>query len=297
MHISNSVKLHARRWLNSIGFDFHRFSTSEWRWSYDVGDYHPVTPLPRWGYGHPSNSHVERALSENSDSIARILAKFNNYMDTFVTVPQSSDPAGSSPYWANGWFENFDPVSLMGMILLHQPKRYFEIGSGNSTKFARYVIQKHRLPTTITSIDPNPVTIINELCDEVIRQRLENTELSMFSALGSGDILFFDGSHRTFPNSDVTVFFLDILPNLKTGVVIHVHDIFLPWDYPIEWDKKMYSEQYVLAAMLLCDERPFKILLPNFFACMDSQLKSSVAQLTSRIPCKPQGWSFWLEKI
>jgi hypothetical protein len=95
----------------------------------------------------------------------------------------------------------------------------------------------------------------------------------------SGDILFFDGSHRTFTNSDVTVFFLETLPRLPPGVIVHIHDIFLPADYPPEWNKRMFSEQYILAAMLLGKAPAFRTLLPDYFACTDPELVPHVAAL------------------
>ena len=75
----------------------------------------------------------------------------------------------------------------------------------------------------------------------------------------------------------MTVFFLDLMPRLKRGVIVHIHDIFLPSDYPPEWERKMYSEQYILAAMLLCPTQPFKVLLPNFYIECDAELRGQVA--------------------
>ena len=121
-------------------------------------------------------------------------------------------------------------------------------------------------------------------------ERLEDCDLSLFDQLKAGDILFFDGSHRSFTNSDVTVFFLELMPRLKPGVIVHIHDIFLPSDYPPEWERKMYSEQYILAAMLLCPTQPFKVLLPNFYIECDAELRGQVPPLAP-----VTGASFWIE--
>lgn len=75
-------------------------------------------------------------------------------------------------------------------------------------------------------------------------------------------MLFFDGSHRIFENSDVTVFFLEILPRLRSGITVHIHDIFLPFDYPRVWRDRHYSEQYLLAAYLLAGYSRIEVLLP-----------------------------------
>jgi hypothetical protein len=120
----------------------------------------------------------------------------------------------------------------------------------HSTKFARRAIRDHGLPTRIVSIDPDPRDEIDALCDTAIRESLEQIDLNVVDELERGDIVFIDGSHHCFMNSDVTVFFLDILPRLKPGTLVQFHDLMLPYDYPLEWIERYYSEQYLLAAYL-----------------------------------------------
>src|ERR1700733_3021445 len=103
------------------------------------------------------------------------------------------------------------------MLVRSAPARYMEIGSGYSTRFARHAIQTVGLSTVIASLDPKPRAGIDALCDTVIRRRLEEADLAVFDQLEAGDILFFDGTHRALTNSDVTVFFLELLPRLKPG--------------------------------------------------------------------------------
>jgi hypothetical protein len=100
------------------------------------------------------------------------------------------------------------------------------------------------------SVDLHPRAEIDSLCDKVIRQPLERSDLSFINDLGAGDILFIDSSHRCFMNSDVTVLFLDVLPKLRRGVAVHIHDIYLPLDYPQERAHWFHSEQY-------CSQRVF----------------------------------------
>jgi hypothetical protein len=88
------------------------------------------------------------------------------------------------------------------------------------------------LETSITSVDPEPRREVDALCQHTIRRPLEEVDVAVFDNLQPGDIVFMDGSHRVFTNSDSTVFFLDILPRLGDGVVVGIHDIFLPFDYP-----------------------------------------------------------------
>ncbi len=80
-------------------------------------------------------------------------------------------------------------------------------------------------------------------------------DLALFRELQAGDVLFIDSSHRCFMNSDVTVLFLEVLPNLPPGVLVQVHDIFIPYDYPREWVERYYAEQYLLSCYLLLGVR------------------------------------------
>ena len=144
-------------------------------------------------------------------------------------------------------FAPFDSAALYTLVGHYEPRIYLEIGSGITTGFARRPIRDHGLNTRIVSIDPQPRAAIDAICDEVIRDGLETCDLTLFDALEPGDILFLDGSHRVFMNSDVTVFMIDVLPRLKTGVVVHVHDITLPWDYPGMFVNWALSEAYILA--------------------------------------------------
>lgn len=210
-----------------------------------------------------------------------ITATLENFMcvrNVFQTVPQFSDN-DHDPYWHQYWFNSIDAVALVAYLTLNRPRRYIEIGSGNSTKFARWAVAKGDLPTEITSVDPKPRAEINDLCDNVFRQRLQDCDLSIFDALEEGDILFFDGSHRVLSNSDVMVFFLEILPRLRDGVYIHVHDIFLPDDYPPQWGKRFYTEQYMLLPYLMGRTPLIQTILPAYFACVDSALSIIVDQL------------------
>ncbi len=105
----------------------------------------------------------------------------------------------------------------MELLALHNPSVYVEVGSGNSTKFARRAVQDHGLRTRIVSIDPYPRREVDAICDEVIRHPCEDMDMTFFADLPGDAMLFVDNSHRSFQNSDVTVFFMEILPVLRHG--------------------------------------------------------------------------------
>ncbi len=122
---------------------------------------------------------------------------------------------------------------------------------------------------------------------------------AIFDELVSGDILFFDGSHRAFTNSDVTVFFLDVLPRLSPGVLVGIHDIYLPFDYPDDVADRYYSEQYLLAARLLAEGHSARVVLPTAFVAARASRYAGLRQLHERlgeaVTTQLSGSSFWFQ--
>lgn len=232
----------------------------------EIEDYYPHKIIQRWGGKVPVHSGIEKILSNHINSYEKLLNEFTPYFDSLSKIkfnPDKKNP--TTPFWDNGFLPGLDAVVLYCIAALKKPKLYIEIGSGNSTKFLSLAKKDHDLKTRIISIDPYPRAEIDELCDSVIRKPLEECDLSIFEELEPGDILFLDGSHRVLQNSDTTVFFLEILPKIKPGVIIHIHDIMLPADYPESWDKRLYSEQYTLGALLLFAHDKFNIIMPNCY--------------------------------
>ena len=190
-----------------------------------------------------------------------------------------------------------DTIALYGFVATEKPALYVEVGSGYSTKVVRRAITDHQLPTKLVSIDPHPRAQIDKLCNEVIRQPLESCDLSVLRDLNAGDVFFMDGSHRSFMNSDVTVFFLEILPRLKPGVLVHIHDIYLPLDYMPDRAHWYYSEQYLLAASLLAGHAGYTVVLPNNYIRITPRLADVLTpflNLPTLAGVSHDGCSFWL---
>ena len=222
-----------------------------------------IHPEPRYGEGKPAHPELAALLAKNDDAYAATLTMLSQFSGNLMNIPENANAdSPGEPYWANTYFSALDAITLYGLLGSRKPARYFEVGSGNSTKFARRAVRDSGLNTKIISLDPYPRAEIDALCDRVIRQPLEDVETALFNELEAGDVLFIDNSHRAFQNSDVTVFFLEILPRLKPGVIVHIHDIFLPYDYPRLWANRHYSEQYLLAAYLLGGYSKVEVLLP-----------------------------------
>jgi phosphoglycolate phosphatase-like HAD superfamily hydrolase len=262
---------------------------------------YPINPQPRYGYGKPPHPLLYDIISRNRDKYADRLKSFLTLKAYFFNIPVCETTTPQEPCWINSWLGAFDSVSLYSFITIHKPRRYFEIGSGYSTRFAKRAIEDHDLPTEIASIDPYPRVEIDEICDTIIRKPLEDIDLSIFDRLEAGDILFIDGTHRCFMNSDATVFFLDILPKLKVDVIVGIHDIQLPYDYLPIHKYRYYSEQYLLAAYILSCGSKFDILLANEFISQDNELSQILNVLWEYGSMKrikeqnmARGSSFWV---
>lgn len=170
----------------------------------------------------------------------------------------------------NPFYHPPDSDVLYVMVREHRPSRIIEIGSGNSTRLSRQAIIDGKLSTKLISIDPNPRTDISGIADETRIQRVEETPVDeLVNELEAGDFLFIDSSHLVRVGNDCTYEFLQLLPRLTPGVVVHVHDISLPWDYPIEWIRREsivaeWGEQYLLQAILQSGIE-YQVLWPGYY--------------------------------
>ncbi len=253
---------------------------------------------PRWGYTRPPHQGLIDLFARNRGEYLRLLEEMVELQPYFLRIPdQFSHDRPSEPGWIGGPINPLDTALLYYFVTKYKPGTYLEIGSGVTTLFAARAKRDHNLPTRIVSIDPNPRAWVDPVCDEIIRNPFEMTDLSAFEKLQPGDIVFMDGSHRTFMNSDVTVFMLDVIPLLKPGVVIHFHDICWPYDYAPMFQKWYWSEQYLLAAYLLGAAEKVHILMPCQFVSDFIELKVILAPILGRWrgPQEPwlSGGSLW----
>ena len=245
---------------------------------------------PRWVTSRPIGS-INAWFSANTDRYLEFVKRMRASGDKLKRVPLEFDPENlPSPAWAGVPYCSFDAVALYTMVQYYKPKRYLEIGSGITTCWANLAIKDAGLGTKIISIDPEPRARIDAICDEIIRDGLETCDLTLFDQLEAGDILFFDGSHRSFMNSDVTVFFIDVLPRIKPGVVIHIHDIMLPYDYPESFKHWYWNEQYLLAVYLMGNRERINPLLPTAFICKDARFEQIFSPPIVDVPVDPLDW-------
>lgn len=269
---------------------------------YSVFIDYPVNPEPRYGYDKPCHEKLYEIINRGRDKYKQYSENLLRNRDYLLKIRLRNENGVlgiDEPFWLNGWFSGLDAISLYGLLSYYNPENYFEVGSGNSTKFAKKAILDRSLKTKITSFDPKPRSEIDLICDNIIRKPLEKADISCFDKLEKNDILFFDSSHRVFTNSDVATIFLDIIPKLKKGVIFGFHDIFLPNDYPSHWNNRYYSEQYMLAALLLAEGGKYEIIGPNAFIHDDIELGKDICCLLEDLRIRnmkePENSAFWLK--
>ncbi len=161
-------------------------------------------------------------------------------------------------YFGNPAFGAGDAEYWYQLIRLIKPKKIFEIGSGHSTLMAINAIRKNEEESSEykchhTCIEPYEMPWLEKTKVTVVREKVENVKVSFFSELEDGDILFIDSSHIIRPDGDVIFEYLQLLPTLKKGVIVHIHDIFSPRNYPDKWlrdEVRFWNEQYLLEAFL-----------------------------------------------
>ncbi len=197
-----------------------------------------------------------QGINWNVSCQLEMLERFN-FSEELANIPQKK-PSTLKFYLNNEAFESGDAEYWYQIIRTIKPKRIFEVGSGNSTLMAIDAINKNQsedpnYKCEHICIEPYEMPWLEETGVTVVRKKVEEVELSFFSQLEENDILFIDSSHIIRPQGDVLFEYLELLPSLNTGVIVHVHDIFSPKNYLTKWlqdDVRFWNEQYLLEAFL-----------------------------------------------
>lgn len=260
---------------------------------------YPVKVKPRYQPGTGPHPTLHNIIDAHRAAYAQMLRKALDHTAVFKTLKRKNAEKNlNQPVWNNGFLPGLDMVMIYTFIAHYQPKHYVEVGSGNSTKMAYKAKMDLVKGMKITSIDPYPRTEIDRMADDIIRKPFETCSLDFLDELEENDILFIDNSHRILPNSDAMVFFMECLPRLKKGVIVHIHDVYLPYDYPQFMCDRYYSEQYGLACYLLAAPARYHTLLPNYFVSTDKELSSILKPLWNcpeLHEVEPHGGSYWLQ--
>lgn len=252
----------------------------------------------RWGWGAPPNAALYELIAAGMDRYAGVLELIDDHATDIARIAASTPAAaaGREPSWNQHWFTGLDAAALYALIRARRPARYHEVGSGHSTLFAARAIRDGQLPTHILSVDPQPRAEVDLVCDEVVRAPLEGADARRVAALDAGDVLLVDSSHYALKGSDVVALFLDVLPSLPPGVLVGIHDAFLPDDYPW-WLSRWYAEQYVLAAWLLGAGGRVELVFATHFCATEPVLRARADAVWERrgLPGIAYGSTLWFE--
>ncbi len=204
-------------------------------------------------------------------------------------------------YTQNSQFTWLDARALFCLLRLWQPRRIVEVGSGYSSLLMTDVKRRFLdVNTTLQCVEPYPRAFLRraELGLELIEKRVQEISITFFTSLEAGDLLFIDSSHVCKTGSDVNYLFLQVLPQLKPGVRIHIHDIFLPHEYLKEWvidENRSWNEQYLLHALLMFSSG-FRVLFANYYA-FQTYPKAIIAALNHPKGHGFGGGSFYIERM
>ena len=260
---------------------------------------YPVDMKPRYGYGLPPHKQLYDIIDAERNTYRAFIDAALSNQNEIAEIQDSSKVTDSKlPGWNNGFLPGIDIIAIYTMISYYKPKRYVEVGSGNSTKVAFKVKQEQHNSLEITSIDPMPRAEIDQLADVVIRKPFEDIDYQKVLNLEAGDILFIDNSHRILPNSDSMVFYMEIFPQLNKGVIVHIHDIYLPYDYPQFMCDRFYTEQYGLAMYVMANPQRYKTIFPCYFVSEDEELAKQLEPIWNHDNLKEverHGGSYWLQ--
>lgn len=252
----------------------------------------------------------ENQIWNKSDVVAGVDLNIEQQIDLLTNLKQFppdiqwpvEQPTEETKYfYSNDQYPILDAEFLYSMIRFAKPKNIIEIGSGFSSLITAEV-NKDFFQESINflCIEPYPRQfLLNGVrgITKLIQEKVENVELSFFSILNAGDILFIDSSHVSKAGSDVNYLFFEILPTIKPGVLVHIHDIFLPDEYPKEWvidQGRNWNEQYLLRAFLQFN-KDWEVVWSGYL--MGTRYTTQVQSTFPNYPKLGGGGSFWIRRI
>lgn len=227
----------------------------------------------------------------------KLVQSFRELNPPFTETPSSK----FRYYYKNNYYSYSDGLVLFGMLSKFQPRKVIEIGSGfSSALMLDFKELNPDIKIELTFVEPFPANRLNKLIklEDAIKLHqnlVQDVPLQIFKNLNENDILFIDSSHVSKAGSDLNYILFNILPLLKSGVVIHFHDIAYPFEYPIDWIKegRSWNEIYLIRAFLM-HNAAYEILL---FTSYLSHLYSKELKEINPFFALENGSSFWVRKV
>jgi hypothetical protein len=251
--------------------------------------------LPETLWNRPSELvGIDMNGSVQLDLLRTCFPKFQSEYEQFPTTP-TEEPGRF--YLNNHHFDGTDALVAYCMVRHFRPKSIIEIGSGFSSLLLGQAAAKNNTSALIC-IEPFLQEFLKQGfpgLHRLIEKKVEDIDLAFFSELHCGDVLFIDSSHTVKIGGDVHYLFLELLPRLEPGVIVHIHDIFLPFEYRRDWvldEFRFWTEQYLLQAFLTFNSE-FEVLMANSYLSHyhKQNLKAAFPSLASW-----GGVSFWMRR-
>jgi CBS domain-containing protein len=240
---------------------------------------------------------VPTGIHWDLDAQERLLREVTAYLDELGDVRDRPPAAPGEFVWGNDSLPRGDAAVYYGLLRHLAPERVVEVGAGWSSRVLARAEQAKRKRIDVTLIEPEPnEELLQGLPDHWLLRRdlLQRVEGELWETLAPGDVLFYDGSHCVRTGSDVNWFFFEVLPRLQPGVWVHLHDIYWPHDYPVEWtldEGLSWNEQYLLQAFLM-HNADYQVRL-----AMGMLLTDRPGLMLELLPDHPGGVSVWIEKL
>jgi hypothetical protein len=227
---------------------------------------------------------------------------FQELVDKYPLLPFPEQKSNGYRYYSdNRYFVLSDAFSLSGVMRSCNPKRIVEVGSGFSSAVMLDTLELTGASTEMTFIEPHPSRLLallsaqDKLSVTILENRVQEVPLTVFDQLDVNDVLFVDSSHVAKVGSDVSYLFLRVLPRLRPGVIVHVHDVCYPYSMPPEWIRqgRAWNESLFLRAFLIGNSN-FHVMAFNQFA---AQAFPDVFKV--RVPSflSSPGGSIWIRKV
>lgn len=248
-----------------------------------------------WGYTPSKIEGVDLNIGEQLE----LIEAFSEY---YKELPfEANKKNGLLYYYKNIFFTYTDAIILYSMIRHLRPKKIIEAGSGFSSAVmldTNMIFFQDGIGCTFIEPYPERLLSITEKREKnfrLIPADLQTVDIGLFKELQRGDILFIDSTHVSKINSDVNYILFEILPVLKSGVYIHFHDIFYPFEYPKEWvyEGRAWNEAYILRAFLQYNEK-FRLVLFNDYL---HKFHRDIFQSKMPLCLENQGGSIWIKSL
>jgi hypothetical protein len=281
--------------------DFHRIFALWERRGFHVTPAHFYEPIPKL-QALPDSiwkrpSELFGVDMNESGQLQLLRNEFPKFRHEYEQIPTSPPEEPGRFYLNNGLFDGVDALVAYCILRHFQPRLIIEVGSGFSSLLTAEAVARGN-KSELICIEPFPREFLRQGFPglrSLIEKNVQDVDLAFFAQLEMGDVLFIDSSHTVKTGGDVNYLFLEVLPRLNPGVIVHVHDIFLPFEYRRDWvmdQLRFWTEQYLLQAFLMFNSE-FEVLLgSNYLAHYHRQdLISTFAHLQEW-----SGGSFWMRR-